>query len=71
MSDEPEGPGVPEITEVDESVLRDLQSKYSGVACPVHGTAPEFEVAPDGSVVERFCCESLLRIVRELQAKGE
>lgn len=58
-----------DITDVDVNVLRDLESKYSTVACPVHNTPPSFEVAPDGSVVERLCCEVLLRIFRELQAK--
>jgi hypothetical protein len=62
-------PEVPEVKDVDAGVLRDLESRYSGVACPVHGGPPEFAVASDGSVVERFCCESLLRIIRELQAK--
>lgn len=58
-----------DITDVDVNVLRDLESKYSTVACPVHNTPPSFEVAPDGSVVERLCCEVLLRIFRELQAQ--
>jgi hypothetical protein len=61
-----------EVSEVDESVLRDLESRYAEVACPVHGEPPSFELAPDGSVVERFCCPALLSIVRELQiAAGE
>jgi hypothetical protein len=67
MSDEQSGQA-PEVTQVDDIVLRDLESKYSTVACPVHGTPPSFEVAPDGSVVERMCCEALRQIVRELQA---
>lgn len=62
---------VPDVTNVDEVVLRDLESKYSSVACPVHGEAPKFEVAPDGSVIERMCCATLLEIIRELQAKDE
>jgi hypothetical protein len=37
----------------------------------VHGEAPKFEVAPDGSVIERMCCATLLEIIRELQAKDE
>ncbi|WP_437735066.1 hypothetical protein [Sorangium sp. So ce1335] len=61
-----------EVREVDESVLKDLESKYADVACPIHGGPPSFELAPDGSVVERFCCAALLSIVRELQvAAGE
>ncbi|WP_437279798.1 hypothetical protein WME90_04360 [Sorangium sp. So ce375] len=63
---------VREVREVDESVLKDLESRYADVACPVHGDPPSFELAPDGSVVERFCCPALLSIVRELQvAAGE
>lgn len=66
------GTGDGEVREVDESVLKDLESKYADVACPMHGVPPAFELAPDGSVVERFCCEALLAIVRELQvAAGE
>jgi hypothetical protein len=52
----------------DAVARRDLASKYAGVQCPVHGTPPEFEVAPDGSVTERFCCEALVQIIRELEA---
>jgi len=55
--------------EIDDSVLRDLESKFSEVACPIHGGPPQFELATDGSVVERFCCDTLLKMVRELQAK--
>ena len=58
---------VPEVKDVNEVVLADLESRYSNVICPLHGERPKFEVAPDGSVVERFCCETLLGIVRELQ----
>jgi hypothetical protein len=72
MNETDEGTGAGEVRSVDESVLKDLESKYVDVACPVHGGPPTFEVAPDGSVVERFCCETLLSIVRELQvAAGE
>ncbi|AUX48750.1 hypothetical protein SOCE26_102910 [Sorangium cellulosum] len=61
-----------EVREIDEGVLKDLESKYTDVACPLHGGPPAFELAPDGSVVERFCCPALLAIVRELQvAAGE
>ncbi|WP_437308041.1 hypothetical protein [Sorangium sp. So ce388] len=61
-----------EVREVDESILKDLESKYADVACPIHGGPPTFELASDGSVVERFCCPALLSIVRELQvAAGE
>jgi hypothetical protein len=61
---------VRDVRDVDESVLKDLESKYIDVACPVHGTPPTFEVGPDGSVVEAFCCEALLAIVRELQVQA-
>jgi hypothetical protein len=57
------------ITQVDESVLRDMESKYASTACPIHGNPASFEVGPDGAVVERFCCDALLRIVRELQSQ--
>jgi hypothetical protein len=58
---------VPDVNDVDDVVLRDLESRYTNVLCPLHGQQPKFEVGPDGSVVERFCCETLLGIVRELQ----
>ncbi|HZF55166.1 MAG TPA: hypothetical protein VE093_41225 [Polyangiaceae bacterium] len=67
MSGEQSG-SVPEVTHVDDVVLRDLESKYSTVSCPVHNVPPTFEVAADGSVVERMCCEALSQIIRELQA---
>lgn len=61
-----------DITEIDDNVLKDLESPFADVACPVHGGPPSFERAPDGSVVEHICCETLLQIVRELQvAAGE
>lgn len=59
----------PAVTNVDDIVLRDLESKFSNVLCPVHGTPPRFEVAADGSVVEFMCCEALREIIRELQAR--
>jgi hypothetical protein len=62
---------VPSVTEVDEGVLRDLESKYIDVRCPVHDEPPKFEVGPDGAVVERFCCETLLSVFRELQASDQ
>lgn len=72
MNIEEQDAGMPEVIEVDESVLKDLESKFSGVACPVHGTAPSFEVGEDGSVVEHMCCEALRSIIRELQVnEGE
>lgn len=58
-----------EVTEVDDGILRDLASQYADVSCPIHNEPPRFEVDEDGIVVERFCCETLLQIVRELQAK--
>ena len=69
MSSEDQKTAMPEVTEIDDGVLKDLESKFSRVACPVHGVPPTFDVAPDGSVIERMCCETLLAIVRELQAK--
>jgi hypothetical protein len=61
-----------EVRDIDEGVLADLESKFADVRCPVHGGPPAFDVAPDGSVVEHMCCETLLSIVRELQiAAGE
>jgi len=71
ISTEKQEIAVPDVTNVDEVVLRDLESKFSSVACPVHGEAPKFEVAPDGSVIERMCCDTLHAIIRELQAKEE
>ncbi len=59
----------PEIRHVDPIVLRDLESKYSNVACPVHGVGPKFDIAEDGSLIETMCCDVLLKIVRELQAR--
>ena len=60
------------VRDIDDSVLMDLESKVTDVACPVHGGPPVFDLAPDGGVVERFCCETLLTMVRELQvAAGE
>jgi hypothetical protein len=58
----------PEAPELDEQILRDLESKYAGVLCPVHGVPPSFDVDAKGSMIERFCCESLMQIFRELQA---
>jgi hypothetical protein len=60
---------VPQVTEVDDVVLRDLTSKFADVACPIHNERPRFDVDASGSVVEHMCCEALLQIVRELQAK--
>jgi len=68
-SDKEEKGGGPEVTEVDDVVLRDLASRFADVACPVHNEPPRFEIDKAGSVVEHMCCEVLLRIVRELQAK--
>lgn len=53
----------------DAVARRDLASKYAGVQCPVHGTPPEFDVQADGSVTERFCCEALVQIIRELERR--
>jgi hypothetical protein len=58
-----------EVREIDDAVLRDLASKYADVSCPIHGGPPKFEVDAAGAVVEVMCCETLLSIVRELQAK--
>lgn len=58
-----------EVTEVDDRILRDLESKYADVLCPVHGEKPKFEVDAKGGVVERFCCDALLQIFRELNTE--
>jgi hypothetical protein len=60
-----------EVTEVDDVVLRDLESKYADVLCPIHGSPPKFEVDAKGGVVEAFCCDALLQIFRELEAKED
>jgi hypothetical protein len=72
MSDAQNRP-VPDVKEIDDRVLRDLESKYASTRCPVHDTPPKFEVDAKGGVVETFCCDALLQIVRELQAgeRGE
>lgn len=70
MSTEGQSAGAPEVREIDENVLKDLESRFSSVQCPVHGTAPTFDIAPDGSVVEHMCCETLRSIIRELQVKA-
>jgi hypothetical protein len=57
-----------EVDEVDEQVFRDLASKHSDVKCPIHGTAPRFEL-DGGAVRQWFCCDTLLRIIRELSAR--
>jgi hypothetical protein len=62
------GSDLPNVTQIDDKVLSDLESKYATVRCPVHDTPPIFEVAPDGSVVEHLCCEALAQIFQELKA---
>lgn len=62
MSDTDRG----EVTEVADGILRDLESRYANVICPVHGVPPKFEVDEQGGVVESFCCDALLQIFREL-----
>ena len=69
MSDQNRKPN--EITEVNDSILHDLGSKYADVLCPVHGVPPKFEVDGKGGVVESFCCDALLQIFRELSAKED
>ena len=66
MSQEEQPPR--EITDVDDQILRDLQSKHASVVCPLHGERPRFDVDGKGSVVESFCCDTLLQIFRELGA---
>jgi hypothetical protein len=70
MKSDDKGEG-PQVTEIDDGVLRDLASKFADVACPIHNVPPRFEVDEAGGVVEHMCCETLLRIVRELQANEE
>lgn len=60
-----------DITEQSEMAGRielDMASKYADIRCPVHNVPPQFEVQPDGDVIERLCCEALTQIFRELQA---
>jgi hypothetical protein len=70
MSEE-KSPAVREVTEVDEGILRDLQSRYRDVRCPIHDSPPRFDVDARGGVVESFCCDALLQIFRELKAKDQ
>jgi hypothetical protein len=57
----------PDAPELDDQIIGDLESKYAGVLCPVHGVPPSFDVDEKGSMIERFCCEGLMQIFRELQ----
>ena len=60
-----------DITEQSEMAVRielDMASKYADIRFPVHDVAPQFEVGPEGDVIERLCCEALTQIFRELQA---
>jgi hypothetical protein len=59
------------VTEVDASILRDLESRYADTVCPVHGVPPKFEIDEKGGVVESFCCDALLQIFRELAAEED
>ena len=68
MSDKAES--APEVTEVSNQILRDLEAKHEGLVCPVHGERPRFEVDGEGGVVESFCCDVLLQIFRELGSSG-
>jgi hypothetical protein len=52
----------------EDDILGDLQSRYAGVRCPVHGVAPTFEMDEKGGVIEGFCCEVLGQIFGELRA---
>ena len=60
-----------DITEPSEMAAQievDMASKYADIRCPVHNVPPQFEVGPEGAVIERLCCEALTQIFRELQA---
>lgn len=59
---------ITEQSEMAERIELDMFSKYADVRCPVHNVPPEFEVGPEGDVIERLCCEALTQIFRELQA---
>lgn len=59
---------ITEQSEMAERIELDMFSRYADIRCPVHNVAPEFEVGPQGDVIERFCCEALTQIFRELQA---
>ena len=64
---EPREGEVKGVTEDD--ILGDLQSRYAGVICPVHGVTPKFEMDEAGGVIEAFCCEGLRQIFLELRGK--
>jgi hypothetical protein len=59
---------ITEQSEMAERIELDMFSKYADIRCPVHDVAPQFEVGPEGDVIERLCCEALTQIFRELQA---
>jgi len=62
---------ITEQSEMAERIRLDMSSKYADIRCPVHNVPPEFEVGPEGAVIERMCCEALAQIFRELQATEE
>jgi hypothetical protein len=57
-----------EQSEMAERIRLDMSSKYADIRCPVHNVPPEFEVGPEGAVIERVCCEALAQIFGELRA---
>ena len=61
----------PDAPELDDAILHDLTSKHASTLCPVHGVPPSFDVDEKGSMIERFCCEGLMQIFRELQGAEE
>lgn len=62
---------ITEPSEMAERIRLDMGSKYADIRCPVHNVPPEFEVGPEGAVIERMCCEALAQIFRELRATEE
>ncbi|MFO0757252.1 MAG: hypothetical protein U0359_12225 [Byssovorax sp.] len=63
-----EAPPVPDAPELDQQILLDLRSRYANFRCPIHDEAPVFNVDMKGSLIESFCCETLMRMFRELSA---
>lgn len=53
----------------ESAILRARRERLRDVICPIHGERPKIELADDGSVSERYCCDGLLQIVWELEGK--
>jgi hypothetical protein len=59
---------ITEQSEMAGKIELDMASKYADIRCPVHDVPPQFEIAEDGTVTERLCCEALAQIFHQLQA---